>query len=92
MNKDNFMFIILLLDDPRTVNQLNQKFKRVESPNFKMQAFGPITQMVGLQHKGRRPTHIVDMIQDRSHPKFDEWYTNCVLPNAVKAELTRGVL
>ncbi len=85
-----FMYLVILVDESEVAFKLNSFFRDWENDYFKVEVFSILTQMVGLRHGASRPTHVIDAIKDRSHPKFDEWYEVCVLPTASRGELIGG--
>lgn len=86
-----FMYMVILVDDSITASSLNETFRHWENSDFKIQAFSTLSQMVGLRHGASRPTHVIDAIKDRSHPMFDNWYAECVLPTASSGVLIGSV-
>ncbi|MEN2464924.1 hypothetical protein [Ornithinibacillus sp. JPR2-1] len=82
-------YVVILVDNGKDADELNAIFRKSNSNNVKVQVFSSRQQTVGLQFNGKRPTHIIDAIKDRSHPDFKKWYTACVLPYAARAKLIR---
>ncbi|NHN31140.1 hypothetical protein [Paenibacillus agricola] len=85
-------FIVVLVDDLSTQREINGVFELLTTPNFRLVAYAKGSQMCGVNHRGRRPTLIIDAIKEREgygNITFDEWYSNCVLPSAVRAKLIK---
>lgn len=90
-SKEEIIYIVFLVDEYKQAQSINSVFRDLTTDVFKAQAFSKGQQMVGLQHNGRRPTIVVNTIQEDliggSLRNFLKWYDNCVIPSAVRAKL-----
>lgn len=83
-------YVLILVDSPELANHITQSCLDTRDTQTYVHAVFVGQQMVGLRHRETRPTVIIDMITDRSHPQFDLWWEHCVMLNAVKAKIVKG--
>lgn len=79
-------YTVILVDTREEAAEINRKYSDSRYTEHKTQAFSSFTQMVGIQHRGKRPTKIIDRIRDRDGERFEKWFKSEVVRNAVKAE------
>jgi|SRR5690625_517082 len=91
MRSSGLEYIVFILEEHEHASELNSIFRDLTTDVFKVQAFSKGQMMHGLNHKGKRPTIVVDLIEDTtlrgSTEEFDRWYTHCVEPTASRAEM-----
>lgn len=80
-------YTVILVDTPEEAFEINRKYADSRYTDHKTEAFSAHRQMVGLQHRGKRPTKIIDRIRNRNGERFEKWYQSEVMRNAVKAEI-----
>lgn len=88
------MYILILVDRSTEPRPRLVEPRKLQTETTKVQIIEKGQQMVGLHYKGERPSLIIDEITDRTlmingEDKFEEWWKQCVVPNAVKAEIKK---
>lgn len=81
-------YICVLVDDKETAESANDHFDTLTTDTFRIQAFYNGQIMHGLQHRGVRPTLILDHTTD-NHLQYGAWYSRCVTGSAIRGTIIK---
>jgi hypothetical protein len=74
------MYVIILVDSPQEAQHITMSMRNLTGQSFKIQGVARGQAIRGLRHNAFRPTHIIDLMEDRSDEKFEKWFEGCVKP------------